>query len=393
MRISSVSSSILFAYGFRFFFLASALWAIFAVAVWMISLLNINSSLSYHVGAAWHGHEMLYGYISASAAGFLLTATPIWSKKPALSGKHLFQLALIWLVGRMAMLSVGWLPLWLIALAEIIFPLVIVIVITPTLWHTGNKIHRIFPALLSFFLLGDILHYAQELNVIQYSSNVGLFVGIDAIIFFLIMVGGHIMPMFTKTALEENSSGINFSIQPWIEISSSILMIVIMICEIVGKNDSVLGLFFLLLSVIQFIRFSRWHSLKIIRIPILSILHIGYLFLIIGLALRGLSCFNVLLSQSDALHTLTIAAMGLFTVGIMSRVTLTHTGRSLHTDFDYILCLSLILLSSIARVTLYSLSPLTSAMISGCLWIFAFTLFIKMYFAALTNARVDGLPG
>src|SRR5690606_16871408 len=53
---------------------------------------------------AWHRHEMLFGFVGAVVAGFLLTAIPNWTGRLPIAGPPLAALAGLWLAGRLAVL-------------------------------------------------------------------------------------------------------------------------------------------------------------------------------------------------------------------------------------------------------------------------------------------------
>ena len=90
-----------FAYGFRTFFLLAAAAATGLIAIWLAVL--IGGAWSGTVSAVqWHAHEMLFGFVGAAVAGFLLTAVPSWTGMPAIAGMRLAFLALLWLAGRIA---------------------------------------------------------------------------------------------------------------------------------------------------------------------------------------------------------------------------------------------------------------------------------------------------
>jgi uncharacterized protein involved in response to NO len=50
----------------------------------------------------WHIHEMLYGYVPATVAGFLLTAIPNWTGRLPVAGTPLVLLWSLWVAGRLA---------------------------------------------------------------------------------------------------------------------------------------------------------------------------------------------------------------------------------------------------------------------------------------------------
>src|SRR5262245_46933420 len=94
----------IFSYGFRPFFLGGAIWAAVAVLAWIPIHAGALAWQSAIGPLDWHIHEMLYGYVPAIVAGFLLTAIPNWTGRLPVCGAPLAGLVLLWLAGRAAML-------------------------------------------------------------------------------------------------------------------------------------------------------------------------------------------------------------------------------------------------------------------------------------------------
>src|SRR6185295_5585447 len=94
----------LFSYGFRPFFLAGTAWAALGVLLWLPQYLGEFALPTAFVPLDWHVHEMLFGYVAAVVAGFLLTAIPNWTGRLPVNGAPLAALALLWLAGRVAIL-------------------------------------------------------------------------------------------------------------------------------------------------------------------------------------------------------------------------------------------------------------------------------------------------
>src|SRR5690348_13217218 len=91
--------------GFRPFFLLSAIWSAIAIPLWL-ALFSGRSGLPTALApTVWHVHEMVFGYAAATVAGFLLTAIPNWTGRMPLQGAPLGGLVLLWLAGRIAVLS------------------------------------------------------------------------------------------------------------------------------------------------------------------------------------------------------------------------------------------------------------------------------------------------
>src|SRR6185295_14827194 len=89
-------------YGFRPFFLFGAIWAATVVAIWLPMLggwLAIPTAFS---PLEWHVHELIYGYVPAIVAGFLLTAVPNWTGRLPVTGTPLLALVSVWAAGRLA---------------------------------------------------------------------------------------------------------------------------------------------------------------------------------------------------------------------------------------------------------------------------------------------------
>ena len=102
MRQTGNPGYVLLSYGFRPFFLAAAAWAMVDMILWM-SLFEHGGNLpSRFDPLSWHIHEMLFGFIMAAIAGFLLTAVANWTGRPPIRGWLLGLLVTAWVVGRLA---------------------------------------------------------------------------------------------------------------------------------------------------------------------------------------------------------------------------------------------------------------------------------------------------
>jgi uncharacterized protein involved in response to NO len=127
----------------------------------------------------------------------------------------------------------------------------------------------------------------------------------------------------------------------------------------------------------------------------LTVLYVGLLWLALGLILDGLPAFTALPARG-ALHTLTIGAIGVITLGMMSRVSVGHTGRPMQAAPLTRLAFVLINLAALLR----GLAPLLAPagyqlwlMSSGLCWIIAFALFLWVHGPMLVRPRPDGRPG
>ena len=92
----------IFSYGFRPFFLGGAIWAAAAMILFILLLHGIIALPAAFDAVDWHVHELLYGYLPAIVAGFLLTAVPNWTGRLPVAGAPLAGLFALWLAGRIA---------------------------------------------------------------------------------------------------------------------------------------------------------------------------------------------------------------------------------------------------------------------------------------------------
>ena len=90
--------------GFRPFFFLGALWAVVALALWLLVLWGVPALPTAFPPLAWHRHEMLFGFVGAVVAGFLLTAIPNWTGRLPIAGLPLAGLAGLWAAARLAVL-------------------------------------------------------------------------------------------------------------------------------------------------------------------------------------------------------------------------------------------------------------------------------------------------
>jgi uncharacterized protein involved in response to NO len=142
-------------------------------------------------------------------------------------------------------------------------------------------------------------------------------------------------------------------------------------------------------------RLARWRGTATLPEPLLSVLHAGYLWVVIGAALLGASMLGTSMSvfhvpEAAATHALTAGAIGAMTLGVMTRVTLGHTGRALTADRITALIYLLVILAAAARVAAAAIGSLPVLIeISAGLWIGAFGLFTLRYGPMLLAPRVD----
>lgn len=379
----------LLALGFRPFFLGAGVLALLAMLVWLARLWGLLPGDGYLGGTAWHAHEMLFGYVGAVIAGFLLTAARNWTGIATPTGAWLGALVLLWLAARLGPLLS--LPHGLIALLDLAFFPALALALIPPLWRGKNKVNRAFLALLAAMTLANLLVHAQALGLTAATASRGSRLMLDLTLLTLWLVAGRIMPFFTQSAIP----GSKPRTRPWVETSTFVLAPAIALLNLTWPASPVSGVLLLILAAIQAIRLGGWHHPLAWRNPMLAVLYAGYLWLILGLALDGLAALG-LLPPFPALHALTAGGIGVFTLGMLARVTLGHTGRDMRASLATSLAFLTINLAALVRVFPPLLWPRHYSLwlgMAGGLWVLAFALFLGIYGPMLARPRVDGRPG
>ncbi len=381
--------SSLLALGFRPFFLGAGALALLAMAIWLARLWGMIPADAYLGGTAWHAHEMLFGYVGAVIAGFLLTAARNWTGIETPVGGRLAALALLWLAARLGPLLQ--LPPVMLALLDLAFFPALALALIPPLWQGKNKTNRVFLALLAAMTLANGLVHAQALGLTADTASRGSRLMLDLTLLTLFLVAGRIMPFFTQSAIP-GSQPVN---RAWVEGATFTVATAVALVNLALPSSPYAAVPLLALAALQAIRLAGWHDGRAWRNPMLAVLYAGYLWMVAGLALDGLSALG-LLPPFPALHALTTGAIGVFTFGMVARVTLGHTGRDMRASSATIAAFLAINLAALARVVPPLIWPAHYPLwlvLSGALWMLAFGIFLWVYGPMLIQPRVDGRPG
>jgi uncharacterized protein involved in response to NO len=148
----------------------------------------------------WHIHEMLFGFVLAAIAGFMLTAIPNWTGRTAIQGLPLAGLVLLWLLGRIACLLSALMPFWLAAVIDMAFPCVLFLVTAREIVAARNWRNLPMPAPIAVLGLADLLMYLETTGL-GVPAGLGWRLGLAAIIMLISVIGGRIIPNFTRNWL------------------------------------------------------------------------------------------------------------------------------------------------------------------------------------------------
>lgn len=382
------------AYGFRLFFLFGGVYAVFAVAVWVLAF-----TFGWSMGPApsqWHGHEMLFGFVAAAVAGFLLTAVPNWTGEKARTGTPLMVLGAIWLAGRMAVFPPLHFPPLFAALFDLAFFPALAAVLAPPLIRARKLRNLGFLPMFAVLFLANLLIHLEWLGLTKDSAAVGFRLSVDLIVLMIAVVAGRIVPLFTVNALRMRGRDLPIPPRPWLERAALASVVLMLAVDLALPETRTAGAVALIAAVLHGVRLARWNSRYTLDQPILWVLHLGYAWLVLGLALKGvwfLTGFAIALAW---IHALTLGCFGIMILGVTTRVALGHTGRQLMVAPPIVRAYQLLAVAALVRVfgpALAGALYLPSVILAGILWMAAFGTFLWIYVPILLSPRPDGRPG
>lgn len=385
---------VLFAYGFRPFFLLAGLMAATGLAVWLLALATGTLSADGPAPRWWHGHEMLFGFVSAAVAGFLLTAVPNWTGGKALSGGPLIALVALWLAGRLAVNPIIPLPPVAALLVDAAFYPCLAAAVGPAIVRCGQRQNLLFPGLLLVLGVANGLDHALGAGWVQTDVGQRLAVGVMALI--LAIIGGRVVPAFTVNALR--SRGVDVTPVGWSGLDTAALaaVVLLLLADVSGVGAGPTGLIALATAVLHGARLLRWHGHRVLDQPIVWVLHLGYAWLVAGFALKAAWLLAGTGTSTSWLHALTAGAFSTMILGIMTRAALGHTGRPLEVSPTVVAAYGVLTAAALARVCapFWTGTGYQHAVtLAGGLWILAWVLYLVVYVPILLSPRADGRPG
>lgn len=364
----------LFAYGFRPFFLAAGLWAAFGILLWLPQYFGALTLPTVFGALDWHIHEMLYGYVAASIAGFLLTAIPNWTGRLPVNGWPLAALAALWLAGRAAMLLSGAIGGVAAAVIDIAFLAAIAAVAAREIVAGKNWRNLRVLIVLGVLIAGNIVFHVEVL--LTGSANYGIRIAIAAVILLISLVGGRIVPSFTGNWLARNNPGRRpapFSRFDMIAVAASALAL---IGWIAAPASVAAGALLIAAGTLQSARLVRWAGDRTFADRLVLVLHVGYLFVPLGFLLIGASVFTGAVPPTAGIHAWTAGAIGLMTLAVMTRASLGHTGRPLEAGIVTQTIYALVLAGAAVRIVAAFTGSLALLEAAGVLWVAGFAVFV-----------------
>jgi uncharacterized protein involved in response to NO len=386
IRLKDYQGPALFSYGFRPFFFFGSVYAGAIILVWLPVFYGHLKVFSTFAPRDWHVHEMLFGYIAAVVAGFLLTAVPNWTGRLPLQGRPLMILFSVWVAGRIAVSTSAWIGWGTAAAIDSAFLVLLAAaaareIIAGKKWGNLNIV-----AIISLLAVNNVAFHleAHSSGLAEYSTRAGIAV----VITLVSLIGGRVIPSFTRNWLAKRGPGqfpAPFGRFDVITVASSAIVLALWVAR---PLDRVTGGLLLVCGCLHSVRLARWSGYRTVTDRLVLILHVAYAFVPAGFILAALSAFDVV-APSAGIHAWTGGAIGTMTLAVMSRATLGHTGHQLEASIATHIVYAAVVVAALARVCAVlepdHMVPLLA--LAGGAWATAFLGFAAAYGPALWGPR------
>jgi len=388
-RLRNYQGPAILSYGFRPFFFAAAVYAGIAIALWIPFFsgeIVVPTAMS---PVDWHIHEMLYGFLPAVITGFLLTAIPNWTGRLPLQGASLAVLVLVWIAGRVAVFVSVLIGPVAAGVIDASF-LLLVAAATAREVVAGRNWRNLPPiAILLALFAGNVVFHVEDAT--SGVASFGPRIGIGAIIILLSLIGGRVVPSFTRNWLARENPGrlpVPFGRFDLGVMALSVLALVLWLLLPEWTGTAVL---LLIGAIAHAVRLARWAGDRTWRDRLVLVLHAAYAFVPLGfLLVAGAILFPQRIPVSAGIHAWTVGAIGTMTLAIMTRATLGHTGQPLSANWLTQVVYALVLAAAAIRIAAVFSPEWTFGLLhsAAAFWIAAFWGFAIGYGPLLWRRRV-----
>ena len=373
--------------GFRPFYLLASVFAALSIPLWALQFAGWLER-PYLAGPLWHAHEMLFGFTLAVIVGFLFTAGSNWTNRPTPTGAPLAALALLWVAGRVLVLT----PFgWAAALVNAAFPLAAAIALAIPFIAARSRRNYFFVVLLLLLTAADLVVHLDRLGVLHVPAWNVIAIGLDAVLFIMTVMAGRVIPMFTNNGVP----GASAMRHPAVEQAALGLTLALLVADALQLQGLPLALLAFAAALAHLARWWLWQPWTTGRAPLVWVLHVAYAWIPVHLLLRAAAQAGWL-APSLATHALTVGAAGGLIIGMMTRTARGHTGRALRPDRWDVACYLLVIAAALVRVLLPLAAPaltVHAVLCSAAFWSGGFGLYAVRYWPVLTRPRLDGRPG
>lgn len=374
-------------YGFRPFFLSAGIWAALTVAIWLPVLAGQIALPTAFAPLEWHAHELIYGFVPAALAGFLLTAVPNWTGRLPVTGMPVLALFLIWVAGRVAIFISDWIGAPLASAIDLSFLVVLAAVVAREIIAGKNTRNLKVLIAVALLIVGNAVFHAEVIWGLW--SGYGNRIGIAAAILLIMLIGGRIIPSFTRNWLVRQGPG-RLPI-PFSQFDAAVMVVsgLAVVSWVALPENYWTALLAVAAGVANVVRLARWAGDRTAAEPLVLVLHVAYAFIPVGFLLVAVAIWRPdVVILSGALHSWTAGAIGLMILAVMTRASLGHTGRPLTATLPITMAYAAVTVAGVARiVAAFDVARESMLHLSATAWVLGFAGFAIIYAPILTKPR------
>ena len=375
----------IFSYGFRPFFLGGAVWAALSVALWLPQYFGEMSLPTAFTPLDWHIHEMIYGYVAAAVAGFLLTATPNWTGRLPVNGYPLAALFALWVMGRLAIAGSAICGAWPAAAVDIAFLGTLATVTAGEIIAGKNWRNLRVLVVLGVLIAGNITFHVEAIS--HGGADYGVRIGVAALVGLIMLVGGRVVPSFTRNWLAKNNPGRLPQAFSRFDIATLMASALALAFWIALPHAVISGILLMIAGLLQAVRHLRWAGDRTFADRLVLVLHVAYAFVPVGFLLSAAAIlWPAHWPVSAGLHAWTAGAVGLMTLAVMTRASLGHTGHELVASLPTQLIYLCAFVAAVARIIAAFEPSIALFHVAAIAWILAFGGF-AVFFGPLLLRR------
>jgi uncharacterized protein involved in response to NO len=235
--------------------------------------------------------------------------------------------------------------------------------------------------LVGLLLAGNAVFHVENMSGEALSQAYGLRLGIASAILLITVIGGRIIPSFTRNWLARRAPGRLPEAFGNVDKAAIAVTAAALLLWGVRPDWPVTGWGLLAAGAVNLLRLARWAGWRSMPEPLVSILHGAYLFVPLGFLLVGSSIlWPDTVPQSTVLHAWTAGAIVLMTLAVMTRASLGHSGMPLTADRRISAIYLFAITAALSRIAAgFFPEAFWLTHVAALSWILAFLLFALVY--------------
>jgi uncharacterized protein involved in response to NO len=220
-------------------------------------------------------------------------------------------------------------------------------------------------------------------------SSMSRRLGLGAVVVLVMIIGGRIVPSFTRNWLVRMKPGRLPASFGKFDIGTIALSAVALAAWTFFPDSVATGALLVAGAAFNAVRLARWTGDRTLADPLVLILHVAFAFVPLGLLLAGLAAFAPeQVPAAAGIHAFAVGATACMTLAVMTRASLGHTGRDLRASGGTCAVFVAIVTAAILRVTA-AIAPAAAVLLelSAAFWVAAFIGFAVLFGGMLVRPR------